>query len=176
MKAAALNGGVFVEANDWDCVSVWMPPGKKADNLWTVFQAGFLGVLRKIGLGGCRRMLITYPRQSNAAKKKGLPRSCGGKYWYLFVIGTNPEARGQGLAPQHIRRMQERARQEGSPMFLEASSEKARDVYRKCGFEVVEELVLGRGTHGEGGEKEKGGEGVRLWAMVWTPEGVEEKR
>lgn len=54
MKAAALNDAIFLEANDWSCISVWMPPGKRVDNPWTIFQAGFVGALLKLGIGGCK--------------------------------------------------------------------------------------------------------------------------
>ena len=54
LKASALNDGAFQEANDWSCAAVWMPPGKRIDNPWTVFQAGLIGVLFKIGLKGCK--------------------------------------------------------------------------------------------------------------------------
>ena len=39
------------------------------------------------------------------------------------------------------------------------------------GFELVREIVVGEGRVGKGGLVEKGGEGVRIWAMVWRPEG-----
>lgn len=54
LKASALNDGSFQEANDWSCAAVWMPPGKRIDNPWTVFQAGLMGVLFKLGIRGCR--------------------------------------------------------------------------------------------------------------------------
>lgn len=53
-KAAALNDAVFKEADDWACVSIWMPPEKRVDNPWTLFQAGFVGCLVKLGVGGCK--------------------------------------------------------------------------------------------------------------------------
>ena len=54
LKAAAINDAVFEEANDWACCAVWMPPGKQVDNPLTMLQAGILGVLWRIGVGGCK--------------------------------------------------------------------------------------------------------------------------
>ena len=54
LKASALNDGAFQEANDWSCCAVWMPPGKRIDNPWTVLPAGLIGVLMKLGISGCK--------------------------------------------------------------------------------------------------------------------------
>ena len=55
------------------------------------------------------------------------------------------------------------------PIWLEATTPRSRDVYLKLGFEVVEEIVLGKGKAGEDGRAKKGGEGVKVWAMIWRP-------
>lgn len=54
LTAAALNRATFEEVGDWSAAGVLMPPGAKVDNLWTILQAGFLGVLWNLGVGGCR--------------------------------------------------------------------------------------------------------------------------
>ena len=54
LKASMLNDAAFQEANDWSCCAVWMPPGKRVDNLWTVLPAGLIGVLFKLGISGCK--------------------------------------------------------------------------------------------------------------------------
>jgi len=54
-------------------------------------------------------------------------------------------------------------------------------IYKKCGFEVVEALRLGKGKVGKDGLKlDMGGrvrvgeelEGITIWAMVWWPAGT----
>jgi hypothetical protein len=54
IKAAALNSVSFEEANDWQCTAVWLPPGKRVDNFWTLWPAGFVGCLMKLGVAGCK--------------------------------------------------------------------------------------------------------------------------
>ena len=49
------------------------------------------------------------------------------------------------------------------PIWLEATTAKSRDIYAKCGFEVVQEMKLGKGTHAATGLREKGGPGVSIW-------------
>lgn len=55
------------------------------------------------------------------------------------------------------------------PIWLEATTPGSRTVYEKLGFVVVEEITLGKGQAGPDGRTKKGGEGVKIWAMVWRP-------
>lgn len=118
-----------------------------------------------------QRMLVDYQSQSDACKKKGLPKDVE-RYWYLFFIGTDVGARGRGLASNVIRRKQAEAEKEDLPIWLEATTATSRDIYRKCGFEVVGEFVLGKGSHARNGAVEKGVDGVVVWAMLWKPNSI----
>lgn len=60
LKASALNKGSFQEANDWSCAAVWMPPGEKIDNPWTLIPSGMIGILFKLGINGCRGSLLHF--------------------------------------------------------------------------------------------------------------------
>lgn len=168
MKAAQLNSAICQETNDFQSVAVWMPPGKRVDNEFTILQSGLVSVVLKLGLGGLKRIFIDFQASTDKAKKrylKGVKR-----YWYLFFIATEEVARGKGLASRIIEGWKEVAKKEGLPIWLEATTARSRDVYVRCGFEVLEEMVIGKGTHASSGEVEKGGPGVSIWAMVWWPE------
>jgi hypothetical protein len=58
------------------------------------------------------------------------------------------------------------ANKSGWPVCLEATSPRSRDVYAHLGFEVLEEMVLGRGKVDADGRGKDGGEGIKIWAMV----------
>lgn len=51
--AATLNDATIEEADDWQSCGVFLPPGKKVANPWTLIPAGLIPLLFKIGLGGC---------------------------------------------------------------------------------------------------------------------------
>lgn len=171
--AAVLNSGVILDVNDWSCCVIWMPPGKHTDNIFTLIPAGILSCLWKLGVGGCRRMLLDFQRQSDACKRQGLAKN--EKYHYLFFVGTEPEARGQGLCSRIVAIQQDRATTEKLPIWLEATTSRSRDIYLKLGFIVVRQMTLGKGTHSAAGEREAGGQGVPLWAMIWRPPGTEKR-
>lgn len=55
------------------------------------------------------------------------------------------------------------------PSWLEATSEASRDIYARWGFEVIGELVMGRGEVDEKGNPRKGGSGVTMYGMKLAP-------
>jgi hypothetical protein len=63
LKASALNDGVFQEANDWSCAAIWMPPGKRVDNMWTVIPAGLFGAVWKLGIKGLKVSAQTHVKK-----------------------------------------------------------------------------------------------------------------
>ncbi len=74
-----------------------------------------------------------------------------------------------GLSQALIKRYQDIAQQERLPIWLEATTRYSSQVYAKLGFETVEEIVLGKGVAAGDGTKKKGGEGVKIWGMIWRP-------
>jgi hypothetical protein len=56
------------------------------------------------------------------------------------------------------------------PIWLEATTEYSMKLYVRAGFEVVDEIILGRGQVGADGLLKKDGEGVKIWGMVWWPQ------
>ncbi|MCJ1398885.1 hypothetical protein MMC11_002086 [Xylographa trunciseda] len=105
--------------------------------------------------------------RSDAAKKKGLKK--GEKYYYLFFIGTREERKGRGLASALIRHYQSIATREGIPIWLESTTSHSMGIYSHLGFEIVEEIFLGKGKAAPDGTKMEKGDGVSFWAMIWRP-------
>src|SRR5271155_3675415 len=117
-------------------------------------------------------MLAEFTPLTDAAKAKGL----GGwkKYFYVFFLGTHPDARGEGLASAIIREYQARAAKEGVPLWLEATTAYSMRLYEGLGFRIVDEMVMGKGKVGSDGLECKGGEGVAIWGMVWDAQEVKD--
>lgn len=65
--------------------------------------------------------------------------------------------------------MQDKARRDRRPLWLEASNQDSRRLFAKHGFEDAGEIILGKGVVGSDGIPKEEGEGVPAWGMVWRP-------
>lgn len=54
IRSALMNNAIITEANGWQAASVIILPGGCVDNVWTLFYAGFLPVLWRIGFHGLK--------------------------------------------------------------------------------------------------------------------------
>lgn len=78
-------------------------------------------------------------------KKKHAPVS----HWYLFMLGIDPEAQGQGAGSSLLAaKFREAAQKEAeSPAYyLEIMNERNIPLYEKHGFHVCEEVKVGAKT------------------------------
>ncbi|KAK3367962.1 hypothetical protein B0H63DRAFT_529667 [Podospora didyma] len=56
VKACLLSGGIGFQIYDWSACGVVMPPGKGThDSVLTLFRAGLVPALWKLGVSGCKR-------------------------------------------------------------------------------------------------------------------------
>lgn len=117
-------------------------------------------------------MLGEFEGAVKKARKRGLRK--GEVPYYVFFIGTRADRQSQGLGSELLREVCDRAGREGRSVWIESTSAGSRRLFRRMGFEEVEEVVLGKGTVGEAGYGEVGGPGVTLWPMVWRGGGNEE--
>lgn len=83
---------------------------------------------------------------------------------------TVPGRRQSGLSSAIIQYVQDCARNDGTPFWLEAGSPESRQLYLKYGFEDMGEAVIGQGTVDRHGLPKKDGEGITIWPMVWRPD------
>jgi hypothetical protein len=123
-------------------------------------------------------MLVEFEPLTASARSLALTKH--EKCFYVFFIGTREDCRGRGHASTLIRHHQALATDANLPIWLEATTAKSRNIYLKLGFEVVQEIVLGKGrvgsdkqwvcrcgawcgdprvTRGSGKEGRRGGEG-----------------
>ncbi len=57
--------------------------------------------------------------------------------WYLPMIGVDPRGQGMGLGSALLAHVLAGVDQEAKAAYLEASSERSRDLYARHGFEVI---------------------------------------
>lgn len=101
--------------------------------------------------------------------KKAFTKAEQHEHWYVFIMGTAVDKRRQGHASTMLTHMQNRARDDGRPIWLEATTDYSRKLYLKHGFTLVGDVVLGKGKVGQDGLPKKDGEGITIWSMFWRP-------
>jgi GNAT superfamily N-acetyltransferase len=63
-------------------------------------------------------------------------------HYYLFLLGTRPERQGGGLGSSLMAPVLQACDREGVPAYLEATSERNKQLYLRHGFEVTGEIPL----------------------------------
>jgi ribosomal protein S18 acetylase RimI-like enzyme len=126
---------VYVEA-DGRAAALWSAPGS-----WELKQADAPRDLRdmvralglRLGRGRVQSQLESlHPREP--------------EHWYLGYLGTRGADQGHGLGGELLRTVLDRADRDRVAAYLESSCERNLTLYRRHGFEVVEEFsVLGSG-------------------------------
>jgi GNAT superfamily N-acetyltransferase len=61
---------------------------------------------------------------------------------YLFLLGTRPAAQGRGLGSSLMAPVLQACDRDGVPAYLEATSERNKQLYTRHGFEVTDEIAL----------------------------------
>lgn len=129
--------------------ALWAPPG--------TWKAGGVAQLRLIA-----RMALSTGRATTRmvralsfleAKHPHEP------HYYLAFVGVEPGHRGEGIGSALMAPVLDRCDREGSPAYLEATSERNVPLYQRHGFAVIEEVALPGG-------------GPPLWRMWREPRGL----
>ena len=119
--------------------ALWLPPGR-----WQAGPAAQLRLLASLaGISG--RGFPRFLRYSRLLESKHRRED----HYYLPYMGVQPGRQGRGIGTALLRPVLERCDGDGLPAYLEASSPRNRDLYKRHGFEVVEivELAAGGPAH-----------------------------
>jgi GNAT superfamily N-acetyltransferase len=113
--------------------AIWLPP-----DTWRVPVTTTLAELRPMSRVFGRRLPLAF--RSRLRMEGRHPRRP--PHRYLAVMGVVPEQQGRGLGTALMRPGLEELDQHGLPAYLEASTPRSRELYRRNGFEVTDEFNL----------------------------------
>ena len=99
--AHCLNGLVLTIGEDFDCVALWLPPGKNIDDWWTIIRSGMWRLNWSLSQEGKERFFKEFLPLLGRSKAEVMGERDGDS-WYLNYIGTKPSARGKGYAKKLV--------------------------------------------------------------------------
>ncbi|KAK4941109.1 hypothetical protein LTR10_018909 [Elasticomyces elasticus] len=162
--AHCLQGLVLAVGQNYDCVALWLPPGKNIDDWITILRSGMWRLGYKLSKEGRTRFFDEFLPLLHETKLEILGERDNNS-WYLNYVGTKPEARRKGYAKKLIEYVTKLADAHGQPCYLESSHDINLVIYGKLGFELRKQIYLKRST----------GEDLRMDVMVREPASVHEE-
>lgn len=141
-----LRHGAVYTTDDATCAALWAPPGT-----WDLSLGEQLALLPSIArIVGLSRF-ATIARGLGEVEDARPPRP----WWFLALLGTDPEAQGHGLASAVLAPVLARCDREGVPAVLDTCVERNLRFYARHGFSVRHEVTLP--------------DGPRCWSMHRAP-------
>jgi ribosomal protein S18 acetylase RimI-like enzyme len=124
--------GLVLTTEDATGAAVWLPPGhaQPAEDEAADAMAGWASAFGDHGDALERFMTIV---------EEGHPHE---PHYYLLAIGTRPALQSRGIGSALIWAVLDRCDTEAIPAYLEATTERSRDLYQRHGFETIAQLEL----------------------------------
>jgi GNAT superfamily N-acetyltransferase len=129
IDATLAEGGIYTTA-DRAAGAVWVPPGAVDGAAEEALAAAMAAAS---GDYADRLFMLL---EALDPKRPSVPHQ------YLYLFGTRPEWQSRGLGSALLRPMLAACDRDGTPAYLEASSQRNVPLYQRHGFEVTEEVVL----------------------------------
>lgn len=152
-------GAELVEAGDYSALAVWETTAYRGKP--------FSETLRNVG-----PVREQWRMQIRVLKEKHIGFESGTKqlkpFYYLGFLVRNPEVeKVPGALSAVMKPWLQRAEAENVPVWLEATMERAVQIYEHYGFRLVETVRVGEGLRSAEGWPEEGGRGVCGYAMIY---------
>jgi len=149
--------------------ALWLKPGASLDpSPRTFLRVSPWRVIWSWGLGVLKRTLVDYTPTcekitDGVFAARGLKRLDA---WYVLEIAIDPDCEGKGYCSLLMRDGFQRA--SGTPVHLEATTPRSRDIYAHMGFELNKEHRFGVGSVDEMGIVAKGEAAVGCPIFIMT--------
>lgn len=168
IKKIAASNAVMLQAGDWSGVVIWEPPNFKDPR-----ASDALDPKRQLFVEWRARIKVVKAKYLSdpdyvVSEDSGHENVSFRPYYHLGFLARNPDIPTvQGTITALLEPFLQRARKEGVPVWLEASSPYAVGIYEHFGFRLVEVITIGIGKYGSDGWPKEGGEGINGYAMIY---------
>jgi ribosomal protein S18 acetylase RimI-like enzyme len=135
LKIGIKYGEVYTTSSNLEGITMWMPPEGDNISLWRAIRCGVIPLVFRVGFGLMRKMNAA-DAYGERVRKRLTPK----RYWYLAVLGVDPDHQGKGHASAMMKPMLKRIDDEGLPCYLETDGEKNISMYQHFGFKHLEHI------------------------------------
>ncbi|MFC1950872.1 GNAT family N-acetyltransferase [Chloroflexota bacterium] len=135
LKLGIRYGEVYTTSQNLEAITVWMRPDEDNINLWKALRCGVIPLIFRVGPRLMKKMNAVDGYGERVRK-----RLAPSRYWYLAILGVDPDHQGKGHASELMKPMLKRIDGEGLPCYLETDTEKNISMYQHFGFKLLEHI------------------------------------
>ena len=135
LKLGIRYGEAYTTSPNLEGIAVWMRPETANITLWRAIRCGVIPLIFRVGFRLLKKM-NSADAYAERARKRLTPK----RYWYLALLGVNPDHQGNGHASALMKPMLNRIDDEGLPIYLETEGEKNVSMYQHFGFKALEHI------------------------------------
>jgi GNAT superfamily N-acetyltransferase len=138
LRRDSVGSHAFVTSPKLEGIAIWRRSDQKRYGAWwRMLVSGAIWLVPRLGL----RSLLKMHAGDHMMEQKHR-RLMPQKHWYLAVLAVDPPHQGQGHGSRLVREMMALIDEEGLPCYVETEGQKNIAMYRRYGFEPVDELVV----------------------------------
>ena len=138
-------GKVYATSEHLEGIAAWVP-GDHADmTIWRMIRSGSISSGMKMGMKYMTQMARFAQKTKPVFEPLEVDRRAnmkGRAYVYLMIIGVGSELQGQGFGGRLLRALVEQSEQVGTPLYLEATTERNVRIYERLGFRLLNQITL----------------------------------
>lgn len=137
LKIGIKYGEVYTPSSNLEGITMWMRPEHTYISFWNAIRCGVIPLVFRVGFGLMRKM-----NAADAYGERVRKRLTPQRYWYLAILGVDPDHQGKGHASAMMKPMLKRIDDEGLPCYLETEGEKNIAMYQHFGFKHLEHISV----------------------------------
>ncbi|RJK96423.1 GNAT family N-acetyltransferase [Vallicoccus soli] len=132
-------------------VACWLPPGETEVGALRMLRSGMALQTLRLGARAVRGTAAVV-----GAMERERHRAVTGPHWYLWLLGTDPGRRRQGVGAALLAPVLARADAAGTPVYLDTHLQRNLAFYARHGFGPVSKQQV---------------DGLRCWGLLRPPRG-----
>lgn len=131
-------GKIYATSFQMEGLAAWVT-GNKADmTFWRILRSGLVKSTHRVGIKKMMSMRPVFEPLDKARRRIMKGRD----YIYLMTLGVAPQFQGLGYGGTLLRAVIEDSESHNLPLYLETATEKNVEMYKKIGFNVIEQVML----------------------------------